>query len=178
MVLKHKQDLRYHLCFCVSGCITLVPFCVKAGMRPGISRIYTHKTQSMRVYKVLDKYFRIMTFMCHCRGQHQQWKLYSEQLRNIAKQPGQKDKSCCSSTSHQWKLQFNGLGSTCKWTLNNSLTLFYVLLCFFWEQLCWTSGRISSLHRWQRFGKDCPERWWSSHPWRCPRNDWTQHSVV
>jgi len=61
-VLKHSQELGSLPYFWMSGCVTEMSFCVKAGMVPMISTVHIHKTQSTRVYKVLYKYCIIIIF--------------------------------------------------------------------------------------------------------------------
>lgn len=42
----------------------------------------------------------------------------------------------------------------------------------------WTSGRSSSLKGWSDIGMSCPKMWWSHHPWKNWRKDWTCHLAL
>lgn len=42
----------------------------------------------------------------------------------------------------------------------------------------WILEKISSPEEWWGIGTGCLGKWWSHHPWRCPRKEWMWHWVT
>lgn len=67
-VLKHSQESGSLTYVWMSGCVTEMHFRVKAGMIPVINMIHSHKTQSMRIFRVQYKYCITIIFLYHSRA--------------------------------------------------------------------------------------------------------------